>query len=313
MALLGPAPLRTSALEAARALGVPTFCLPHGVLTIVKPDDAARPTAWRPVPGAESPAELYGRNAFTAYVYPSESHRLLDIARNKIRPAMTATWGSARYSETWMRIVREICPPWPGPPRRAGRVRLLALVPKVGPTIDVTGYCALLGGIIDRGDVDVILKPHPRVFAEAGGEEMRYLLGRPGVWLGTDVHTPALIDQTDAALVLVSGVTVELLIKGKPVIYPSYLHTSGLLFDEEGGCLRATGPGDVHRFLDGLARGEPSPVPRGEIDRLVEKLVYGGGPPYDVPEYYYAQIQERVRAAGDPAYARRGCAEGVPG
>jgi hypothetical protein len=294
--LLGPAPLRTSALEAARAQGLPTFCLPHGVLTIVEPDDGARTAAKRRVVEGPSQVDLYGRNAFSVYVYPSESQRLLDIRRNKIRPAMTATWGSLRYSAPWMRIVHEICPSWQGPRRTAGRVRLLVLVPKTSRSLDGSRFSSLVSGILDRGDVDLVLKPHPRVFAEAGGEEVRRLLGRPGVWLGIDAHTPALIDQTDAALVLVSGVTLELLIKGKPLIYPAYLHRHRLIFDEEGGCLRATSPEDVHRFLDGLARGEPSPVPQAEIDRIVETLVYAGRRSFDVPEYYYAQIQRYVKA-----------------
>ncbi len=296
--LLGPAPLRTSVLEAARALGLPTLCLPHGVLTIMKPDDSARSAArLRRAQAGLSPADLYGRNAFSAYVYPSESQRLLDIHRGMIRPAMTRTWGSLRYSAPWMRIVQEICPPWQGPSGTTGRVRLLVLVPKASPFVDGPGFASLVRSILDRGDVDVVLKPHPRVESEAGGEEMRRLLGRPDVWLGTDAHTPALIDGTDAALLLGSGVSLELLIKRKPLIYPVYLHTNRLIFDDEGGCLRAADPTDIHRFLDGLARGEPSPVPQAEIDRVIEMLVYGGRPPFDVPEHYYTQIQQYVRAA----------------
>lgn len=295
--LLGPAPLRTSALEAARARGLPTLCLPHGVLTIMKPDDSARPAVRHRAQAGLAPADLYGRNAFSVYVYPSESHRLQDIDGNKIRPAMTVTWGSLRYSAPWMRIVQEICPPWQGPSRMAGRVRLLVLVPKASPFVDGPGFASLVRSILDRGDVDLVLKPHPRVESEAGGEEMRRLLGRPGVWLGAGAHTPALIDGTDAALLLGSGVSVELLIKRKPLIYPVYLHRNRLIFDDEGGCLRAADPTDVHRFLDKLARGETSLVPQAEIDRLIEMLVYGGRPPFDVPEYYYAQIQRYVSAA----------------
>ena len=83
----------------------------------------------------------------------------------------------------------------------------------------------------------------------------------------------------------------------KPLIDPRYLHANRVVCDAEGACVRARGPEDVHRFLDGLARGEPAPVAPEAIDRALRTLLYGGRPPFDVPEYYYAQIRQRIDAA----------------
>ena len=295
--LLAPPPIRTALLEAARARGLPTFCLPHAVQTVLAPDYRDLLAAGRRAPGDAPPADIYGRSRYSAYVYPNEFHRQLSIRYQGIDPSVTATWGSLRYSEPWMRIVGEICPPWTGPAATKGRVRLFFAVPRWSQVSDRARLLSLLDSIVDRGDVDLVCKPHPRPTPGADADVLRRILERPGVWLATDAHTPALIDGTDAALVLASAVAIEALVKGKALIYPRYLHANRVAFDEEGACLRALGPEDVHRFLDGLARGEPVPVTPGAIDRALRTLVYGGRAPFDVPEYYYAQIRQRIDAA----------------
>jgi hypothetical protein len=237
------------------------------------------------------------RSQFTTYVYASELQRQREIEHDGLDPRAAEAWGSLRFCPQWLAVQDGILgDAGEADSRRDGRTGVLFLVPKWGRFVDRAATEALLLGLAARDDIRLVLKAHPT----RGGvsEELaRRLQGHPTVSLAGDTPSSALIRTTDVTVVESSSVAIEALTRGKHLIYASYLHSVPEDFDEHGGCSIARAPGDVHRTLDLIVRGTPAPVDGNARAHLLRMLVYGGREPFDVPEYYYRRIQERVGRA----------------
>jgi hypothetical protein len=282
-------PFRAALISAARALGLPVFCLPHGVQVRITPKAPPRGRL-------EDPPFEDGRRTFTACVFPSEHERQLQLRRIALDPALSHAWGSMRFSPEWAKILRDICPPAGLPPCREGQIRVVFILPQWIRRVDEEETLALLRSLAARLDVQLILRGHARPGrGDLPGAPAEELLARSNVVL-TEAHAPALIGAADAVIVVNSSVSLEALLQGKPLIYPAYLHENRLVFDELGGCLRAAGPADVHRFLDAIAAGAPPAVDPAEVARVLRTVVYAGREPFDVLAHYYAEIRGRMRS-----------------
>ncbi|HWC03762.1 MAG TPA: hypothetical protein VHF87_13475 [Methylomirabilota bacterium] len=297
--LLGRAlrPFSASVLLAARQSAIPTFCLPSGIGTRVQRDFRRRRLdVMRQAARGRVPPDW--RSQYTLYVYASELQRRREIEDDGLDPRSAEAWGSLRFCPQWLAVQDRILGDagWPAPALEP-RTGVLFLVPKWGRFVDRAATEALLLGLAARRDIRLVLKPHP---TKGGlGEELaRKLRPHPTVTLAGDTHSSVLVRATDVTVVESSSVAIEALMRGKHLIYASYLHSVPEDFDEHGGCSIAHAPADVHRALDMIARGIPPPVDADARARLLRMLVYGGREPFDIPEHYYGRIQRYIGAAG---------------
>jgi hypothetical protein len=290
-------PFSASVLLAARQSGIPTFCLPSGIGTRLEREFRRRRLeVTRRAAGGRLPPDW--RSQFTAYVYASELQRQRDIECDGLDPRAAEAWGSLRFCPEWLAVQDRILGAAGGLPAEP-RTGVLFLVPKWGRFVDRAATEALLLELASRGDVRLVLKSHPTrggLGAELAGKLGAY----PTVSLAGDTHSSVLIRATDVTVVESSSVAIEALVRGKRLVYASYLHSVPEDFDEQGGCTVARGPGDVHRALDLVVRGLAPPVDAAARARLLRMIVYGGREPFDVPAYYYARVQGYVRGADAP-------------
>ncbi len=295
-------PLTTALLLASQERRTPTFCLPHGVGTRVNTERTRRKAD---LMRRRAGGQLDWRSRFTMTVFASELHRQRVIAAGRVDPAAAQAWGSLRFCPQWLDVLDGIRGDEGGlPSRQEGQVRVAFMVPKWQRAVDRAAAESLLLGLAARGDVRLILKTHPSKGA-LGNDLVRKLEGHPTVHLAGKTDSSTLIRNTDVTIVESSSVAIEALMRGKHLIYASYLRPIREVYDEYGGCLVAHAPGDVHRFLDQIMRGSPPVVDARAQEQLVSALVYAGRAPFDVPEYYYGQIQRyldpvsRPRIGGD--------------
>ena len=277
-------PLRERLISAAIDSSIPVFCLPHGVHTNLNLGASLK----------EGDRLPYGNeNCFSAFVVSTEIYRQHLYRHGDIDPELVQNWGSLRFCPQWIDILKEICPEASVPPKEDGQVRLIFFVPKWRNRVDKEQTTALIKSIAERRDVQLILKTHPRK-GEAELEEalLRELLEHSNVYLAGDAHSPALIRDSDIVVDIGSSIAIDAVVRGKHLIYPEYLLENRLAFDEWGGCLICHNQSDVHGYLDRIVQGAQPQLPETEIEPLLRQVVYGGGDPFDVPEYYYARVKE---------------------
>jgi hypothetical protein len=283
-------PLRNALILAAIRSDLPTFALPHGMRTIMNPALNAYVADRMRRHGGEDPQE--DQNCFTAYVLNTEALREHMVRYNRLDPRVAQTWGSLRFCPEWRRVVGEICPAAALPPRQPGHLRAVFFLPKWEHFVDEAGTFALLTGLADRPDLQLILKGHPRRGrTDLAHDRLAELARRANVVLAGEAHSSALIDASDVAIVLVSSLAIEALLQRKPVIHAAYLHPNEMVYDGYPGCVTARSQAELHAALDRIRRGTGPQLDDATVARVERDFVYGGRAPFDVPEFYYTRIQ----------------------
>lgn len=297
-------PLSTSVLVAARAGGIPTFCLPHGVGTRLNPSRKRRRLdLMRRAAGGTLPPDWRGQ--FTTYVFASELHRQREIEHGSLDPTNAQAWGSLRFCPQWLEVQDRIIGDGAViPPGKEHQLRVLFLVPKPHPLVDRVAVEALLLSLARRGDVLLVVKPDSSR-GGLGDEIAQRLQQHSTVWLAGKSHTSPLIRNTDVTIVEGSSVAIEALVRDRHLIYTSYLRPVPAVYDEYGGCLVARSEADVHSFLNLIVRHTPPVVDANARARLLSDLVYGGREPFDVPEHYYVAIQRYLSGSRPAATSTR--------
>lgn len=282
--------LRIRLIMLARDLSIPMFALPHGVNPKLNID--YHPILIEQMNQSNGRLPFEDRNCFTAWVVPAEFHRRLLIDHGGVDPKIAQTWGSLRFCPQWLDILKNICPEASLPSKKDGQVRLVFFLPKWANRVDKEETVNLLKNLAKRGDIQLVLKTHPRKgTADLEDEYLNELLMHSNVSSAGNAHSLALIMDSDVIIDVGSGIVADALLQRKHLIYPAYLHKNKLIFDEYGGCMIARSSSDVHQFLDRIGRGQQRYVVETEIQSVIRELVYGGKDPFDVPEYYYTQVQ----------------------
>jgi hypothetical protein len=299
-------PIRNSLATAVHQLGIPAFCLPHGMHMFFNADTTPRAVERLHRYRGRLPDEHAVR--FRAYVVNTDNLRELRLSHYGDDPEIVQNWGSLRFSPQWRRVLVDICPPADLPPRRPGQTRVVFLLPKWVHFVDKSETLALLRSVAEREDVQLLIKAHPRPGqADLDAETVHALAGRPNVVFAGNAESQALINAADLGIVIISSLVVELFLQRKPIVYPKYLHPHRMTFEERPGCLTAQSRDEVHQWLDRFRLGTTPGIDSTEVTAVEREFVYAGRPPYDVPEYYY----ERVRAYLDNTTGNRLTTQGT--
>jgi hypothetical protein len=281
---------RTNFMVAARLLGRATVCLPHGLS--VKLDAASNEEIRRAL--ANGGLDWRDRNRFTAYVVNTDHHRRLHIDHARGAPDVMQTWGSLRWAPEWFEKNRALVAPYAWPPTDQDRLKVVFMVPKWRNRVDAGAVVALVRRLQAHPAVALAIKGHPR--PEDGSADP--LHADPSIdWSRIHdvarVDSVALIAAADLVVDVGSSIGIEVVMHGKPLVNPFYLHEIRTLFDDiPGTCVRAGSADDVVLCLDAHAAGEPF-RPRPEaVAELLRRAVYGGRPePYDVLSHYCERLE----------------------
>jgi len=291
--LRGDAPQqpRASFIYAARLLQIPVVCLPHGLS--VKLD---------PIPNEEVAAlvasgelDFSNRNRFAAYVLNTEHHRRihLDLARGD--PDVMQTWGSLRWAPDWFELNRRHAPPFQWPGDAGDRVRVVFMVPKWRNRVDAPATVELVRRIQAVEGVSMAVMGHPR---SAGGADSDPLRADSGIdWQRihdlTGLNSVSVIREADVVVDVGSSIGLEVVLQGKVLLNPAYLHEIETLFDTiSGAAVIANCADEVVAYLQSHVAGEPHVVSGAAREELLREAVYGSHEPYDIPALYYERVSE---------------------
>jgi hypothetical protein len=283
-----PRQTRTNFIVAARLLGRATVCLPHGLS--VKLDAASNDEIRQGL--ANGSLDWRDRNRVSAYVLNTEHHRRIHVERYGGAPEVMQTWGSLRWAPEWFEINRALVEPYAWPPE--DRLKVVFMVPKWRNRVDAPAVLALVQRLQAHPDVALAIKGHPR--SEDGGADP--LHADPSIdWSRIQdvagVDSVALIRAADVVIDVGSSIGIEVVMQGKPLVNPFYLHEVRTLFDEIPGiCVRAAGADDVIAYLEAHAAGDPFRPSSDAVAELLRRAVYADRPaPFDVLNDYCERLQ----------------------
>ena len=294
---------RTVFVAAARLLRIPTVCLPHGLnikLDAATNDDAAARLA-------EGPLSWEDRNRFEAFVLNTDHHRNWYIDHARGDPEVMQTWGSLRWSPEWFELNRRLAPPFSWP-ERSDRLKVIYMVPKWGNRVHVQAAVDLLERIHRLDFVSLAVMGHPRVAidaAVANGATGDPLADHPGIdWDAvhdvTGVNSVSMIEACDVVVDIGSSIGIEVLMQGKTLVNPTYIHELTTFFDTvEGAAVVARSADEVADYLAAHAEGRPHQVPPEAYQELMRQAVYGSRPePYDVLQEYATRMGRMAGRSG---------------
>ena len=210
-------------------------------------------------------------------------------------PAILQTWGSLRWTPEWFELNRQLAPPlrWPGDP--GGRVKVAFMVPKWRNRVDAPATIELVGRLHALDAISLAVVGHPRK-GQGADSPLRAAEGID--W--SRVHdlsgrnSVSIIREADVVIDVGSSIGIEVVMQGKVLVNPTYLHEIETLFDTVDGCCVVARDGEeVVAYLRAHAAGRPhftAPAARAE---LLRHAVYGSrAEPFDVAGLY----ADRVRA-----------------
>ena len=288
-----PFQTRTNFLVAGRLLGRATVCLPHGLS--IKLDAASNEEATRAL--ANGGLDWRDRNRVSAYVFNTEHHRRLHLEHAGGDPQVMQTWGSLRWAPRWVDVNRGLAAPYPWPD--ADGLKVVLMVPKWRNHVDAGAVVDLVKRLHVHPGISLALKGHPRP-ADGSAEPLR---ADPGIDWGrihdvTGVDSVPLIAAADVVVDVGSSIGIEVVMQGKTLVNPFYLHELRTLFDDiPDSCVRAASAGEVLAYLDAHAAGDARRASEAAVAELMRRAVYGDRPePYDVLDHYRERLQALARS-----------------
>ena len=299
--LRDPRQVRANFIVAARLLDRRTVCLPHGLsIKLGRRSDGGKLLA--------GPYDWRDRNRFAAYVLNTEHHRAWHLERASGDPEVVQTWGSLRWAPDWFRINGGLAPPfeWPATTTNGGlpALKVVFMVPKWARHVDKRATLDLVRRLQELDGISLAIKGHPR--PEDGSADP--LRDDPQVdW--RRIHDVAAVDSVsliaaaDVVIDVGSSIGIEVVMQGKVLVNPGYIHDFWTLFDEvPDSCVVARSAGEVVAYLRAHQAGNPHHVSEAAYRELLRRGVYGSRPePFDVLGAY----SRRVRAlAGAPSETR---------
>lgn len=288
--------MRSSAVVGARLLGIPTVCLPHGLS--VKLDMASNGEIVEML--ERGPLPWKDRNRFSAFVFNTEHHRQWFLDNAEGDPAVMQTWGSLRWSPEWFAKNRSLAPPvsWPG---AEGTLKVVYMVPKWANRVHADAAIDLVRRLQEVEGISLAVMGHPRK-KEGNADPLR---AAPGVdWNRiqdfSGASSVAVIDACDVVIDVGSSIGIEVLMQGKVLINPTYVHDLETIFDTiEDLAVVAHDADTVTAYLRDHVSGHPHRAPGEAMERLMREAVYGSRPaPFDVLEEYGSRVRELTTQGG---------------
>jgi hypothetical protein len=168
------------------------------------------------------------------------------------------------------------------------------MVPKWQNRIHVEEAVNLVRRLQELDCVSLALMGHPRRGAQSFGP----LLTDPVIdWDRihdvTGASSVSLIRACDVVIDVGSSIGIEVVMQGKVLVNPAYIHEVETLFDTiEGTAVVAKSADQVLDYLRAHDAGAPHRVPEDALEELMRQTVYGSREaPFDVLEEYGSRVR----------------------
>ena len=301
-----PHQTRVSYLVAAHVLGLPTVCLPHG-LNIKH--GAAWNQEWVDIL-AQGGVDYRDRNRFTSFVLNTEEMRRWYIDHAMGDPDVLETLGSLRWTPEWFERNLELAPSFEWPETGPGQVKVVFMVPKWMNRVHAEDVIELVRRLQHVDEISLALMGHPR---KEGSADPLY--ADPEIdWRRirdvTGVSSVSVIRACDVVIDVGSSIGIEVVMQGKVLVNPTYVHDLETMFDTiPGSSVVARDANAVVAYLQAHFAGSPHVTSDEAYRALLRDAVFASRPdPFDVLEEHYQRLRELVRDADGDARVPTGAA-----
>lgn len=282
--------LRGHLFSAAKRMGIPTFCVPHGCMIYLNYDinDHIREIKHK----TGKWPDFSDRSHFDFYVVQSPFHRKQSIDWGQ-DPNKTFAWGSARFYPKWAEKNLEICPPFFANKNDRDRIRVVFMLPHWDYNVNKNKSLDLIFELAAKTWIYLVVKDHTRGSGGLSLKLAKELNMMPNVEAKVEENSPALIKWSDVVINFGSSIGVEALLMDKELVNPVYLHTNETIFERTGACHIAESASQVVTLLRRIREGIISEVPESNKYALFREVIYGGKEEHDVLDYYWRKITLR--------------------
>ncbi len=315
----GPGEISMETLEgklvtACKDRRVPLVCLPHGAHFLTSHGEGSE--QFQATGGEEYFAV---RNIFDAIVEPNPRHHFGPWDKKLIEQKKIVFLGSARYCPEWFSIAKNFWPDFKPSKSEGGRLKLLFFLPRWEKTVDKEGVLLALKSLASDDRIYLVIKEHTREGAGDLPMDLRTRLSSQANvelinasravsfkrWLSSlvpgkkatrqeIVDSVALIRWCDAAVNVRSSIGFEVILQGKTLINPTYLHRGRTIFEDSGAGIECH---DLEQLLAGVERARLKEPPSALYDNadLIRNSIYAGGEPVDVLSTYTKLVSSLQR------------------
>lgn len=275
--------------RAARALGLRTVVLPHGMNIYTHPaaNDTMRDLLSRKDPGSIR----VGYSSYDAYVFQTEFHREMEVTLG-IAQGITHVLGSARYSPDWANKLQTLYPDYDPGASVGDRVKVVFMLPHWTYNVDRNATLALIEALARDPKIFLVVKDHTRGTGSLPDDMRRLFAEIDAARTEPDAPSVALIRWSDAVICFGSSIAIEAHLQNKLLINPSYLHENQTIFEETGASVETKSQEETLAAITANDDSVP-PMSKQAVDELYRIMIYGGREPFDVLDAHCQLIEER--------------------
>lgn len=264
-------------IKAARQLDIPTIGVPPGL----------------PVFSENYIPEIdyFRREVNTALDYNIVPHQIDADYRIKhgFDPERIQILGSARFCEEWRGIINSMVPPDKLPVNKS-EAMLKVVYMERGADLHGKYKEAIEETIAKLSRLDfvhLIIKPHTRAM------QLHLSNIHESTEIAHETNSINLIKWAEVVIGTNSSILIEVLMQGKILVYPKYFHDDRMIFHDMNVCWSVYNSKELENILKKIQTGEfVKAYTDKNVDRLVEKIVYGGIKDRDVLAEYVKFIQD---------------------
>jgi len=265
-------------LYAAKVLNIPTFDLPHGIPLYIK-----HPEVWN---RAKSNLTKYGKD----YIVLQHRWWRDECVTYGLNSRKVSILGSARFCSEWTGVLHKILPKdisLQG--KGSGKLKVVYMEMGDRHDADLGVGRELLLKLNNLDFICLLVKPQTR------NNGLHFDLP-PNIYIARQENSVNLIKWADAVIVLFSSIMIEVLLQGKALIYPRFMHCGEMIWEKYGACWTVN---NTNELISALKRLYENPVYRPYSTKSVEEyltqVVYNGIKNNDVLEGYSNFILGRKR------------------
>jgi len=282
---------RTEILLAAKSLGLRTLSFPQGAY--IFQNDDANPRVAEAVKRGEKPRADY--NVYDAYVFQSTYHRDLQVKLG-IDETLSRVIGSPRYCAEWLSINDTFNPDFMPAKVCGDRLKVVIMLQSWSYNLDKEATLEGIAALAEQDWIYLVVKDRPqKELAALPANVKKNLEGRPNVEvIGAGATSTSLMRWADTIINYASGVVIEAIAAGKPIINPTYMHNNHTIIDVTGVSLEVATKNELLDILKALHGSSPPSVPDEARQALLQGAVYGGREPFDVLGAYCSLVIEET-------------------
>jgi hypothetical protein len=280
---------RYEIFKAAKALGIPTVCLPHGLNIFLNRDVTLE--AKKAIASGTQYSKPYSQ--YDAYVYQSTHHRELDIAWG-IDPEICHVLGSARFCPEWQRLNSALHEALRTSKDVGTRLKVVFVLPHWDYNVDLEKTIDFLVALSDEDWIYLVIKDHTYRTSNFPHHDYSQCARKSNVEIVYDTPSVSLVEWADTVITFSSSIGIEALLQDKFLIVPTYLHSNQTIYDESAAVFKVENVEMAILLLHKIHTADLARPTSLDKALLFARVIYGAESVHDVLDTYYKFLHSLI-------------------